>query len=118
MRGGLIRSMNKKKAMMVGGLAMAIMLSSNVLGAHASTTKSTSDKTEKGTVVSVSSDSFDLKANNKTYTVKTSDTTVFKDKKGATTMKLSDIKKGDTVKAKGVLTKMKLSAKSVTEFSR
>lgn len=100
-------------------IATSLMAFIAILGlAFSADAKSTNHKKViSGQVTSISSSSFVLKTKKKNYTIDVSSSTKLRNKNGDT-IKLSDIKDNDTVKATGTLSNSTLSASKVKDKTR
>ncbi len=105
---------NIKKTVLSTVAIMLLALSLFAVGVSAKTVK---NKTITGKVTSVSSSSISVSSGSKKYTVDVSSKTKITDKNGKS-ITLSNIKKGDKVKAKGTLSGKTLDAGKVKDTTR
>ncbi|MDP1833965.1 MAG: hypothetical protein Q8L11_03460 [Candidatus Moranbacteria bacterium] len=102
--------MQNSKKIIFSTLAVAMLISGVASEANAKTSKYLSNIS--GIVVSVSNDSFSLKTKKTTYTVKVDSNTNLLSKTGKT-IKITDIRSNDTVKAIGEIFGKTMSAAKV-----
>ena len=108
--------MKNSKKYLVTGLAILIATAGIAAGANAKTSVHKKTSHISGTVVSVSSDSFSLKTKKTTYTVDVNSDTSLLSKTGKT-IKISDIKTNDSIKATGKISGKTMAATKVKDKS-